>query len=525
MPESPPDTYRLIRQVLRFVVSAFFREIDVTGISSVPNDPGACGLIVSWHPNGLIDPGLIVTQFPHHVVFGARHGLFRYPGLGMLMRRMGTVPIYRAIDLGRSDPDARRAANTKSLEALAERVSAGSFSALFPEGTSHDEPALQELKTGAARLYYRARQLAAAHGRTPVIIPVGLHYDKKQTFRSNVLVGFHEALQLPAELDVTPAEDEDPAVASQRAAALTRHIETTLREVVHATDDWPMHHLLQRLRRLIRAERARRADADPGKTTIGERVLGFARVRAGYYAARKEAPEKVTNLRRALEVYDADLRSLRLEDYDLDRNPKLGTRWLAVLTGLQFLVVFFILPPMVVIGWLVNLPPALLLMAAARVAARQQKDEATVKLLLGALVYPMTWIATGVGAGFAHVALHEAYPQIPDAPITAGILVGVLAAVGGMFALRYVRLVRETARAIRVRMTRRRSWLSIARLRVERGRIHDAALTLVEGIALPGGVLADGRIVADASAADPRQPTELEAREIIENLNSDARPV
>ncbi|MEM6993344.1 MAG: 1-acyl-sn-glycerol-3-phosphate acyltransferase [Myxococcota bacterium] len=503
MSPSLPETYRWIRQTLRFIVGAFFREIDVTGAETIPQNAGACGLIVSWHPNGLIDPGLIVTQFPHHVVFGARHGLFRYPILGRLMRQMGTVPIYRAIDLGRSDPDARRAANKKSLEALATRVSDGSFSALFPEGVSHDEPSLQELRSGAARLYYRARQLAAEHGRAPVIIPVGLHYDKKQSFRSNVLVGFHAPLDLPPELDVTPAADEDPDVASKRCSALTRYIETSLRDVVHATDDWPLHHLLHRLRRLIRAERARRADADPGKTSIGERVLGFARVRAGYYAAIEQQPEQVAALRERVEAYDGDLRTLGLEDYDLDRNPRLGTRWLAFLTALQFVLVFLLLPPIVVVGVVVNLPPALLLLGVARVASRQKKDVATVKLLFGAMLYPLTWIAAGVGAGFAHAALHDAIPSLPDAPITAGIVTGLLGATGGMFALRYTRLVRETARAIRVRLTRRRSWLSIAHLRVERGRIHDDAIALVEGVSLPGGVLRDGRVVASGGDPEP----------------------
>lgn len=497
-----PETYRWIRQVLRFIVGAFFREINVTGLESIPQKAGTCGLLVSWHPNGLVDPGLIVTQFPHHVVFGARHGLFRYPVLGRVMRRMGTVPIYRAIDLGRSDPDARRAANKKSLEALATRVSEGSFSALFPEGVSHDEPSLQELRSGAARLYYRARQLAEAHGRAPVIIPVGLHYDKKQSFRSNVLVGFHEPMALPESLDVTPPIDEDPEVSSKRCAALTRHIEDTLRDVVHATDDWPLHHLLQRLRRLIRAERARRADADPGKTTIGERVLGFARVRAGYYAVLEQHPEKVAALRTRLKAYDGDLRSLGLEDYDLDRNPRLGTRWLAVLTALQFAVVFFVLPPIVLLGWLVNLPPALLLLGVARVASRQKKDVATVKLLFGAMLYPATWLAVGVGAAFAHAALHEVYPGLPDAPVLAGVTTGLLSAVGGMFALRYTRLVQEAVRAIRVRLTRRRSWLSIAHLRVERGGIHDDAVAMVEHITLPGALLDDGRLVTGVDLSD-----------------------
>ena len=39
-------------------------------------------------------------------------------------------------------------------------MAAGSLSALFPEGVSHDEPGLQALRSGAARMYYRARQLA-----------------------------------------------------------------------------------------------------------------------------------------------------------------------------------------------------------------------------------------------------------------------------------------------------------------------------------------------------------------------------
>jgi len=502
MADSLPETYRWIRRGLRVIVGAFFRELDVTGLSGVPKGEGTCGLLVSWHPNGLIDPGLIVTQFPHQVVFGARHGLFKYPGLGTLMRRMGTIPIYRAIDMGRSDPDARRAANRKSLEALATSISEGAFSALFPEGHSHDEPTLQELKGGAARLYYRARQLAEATGRSPVIIPVGLHYDKKDSFRSSVLVGFHEPLALPSELDVTPASDEPDEVASKRAAALTKHIELVLRDVVHATDDWPLHHLLHRVRRLIRAERAARASADPGKTTIGERVLGFARVRAGYYAALQEAPERVQALRVRLEAYDADLRTLRLEDYDLDRNPRVGTRWLAFLTGLQFFVVFFVLPPVVIIGWLVNFPPAMLLLGIAKIASKQDKDAATVKMLFGTVVYPTAWIGAGVAAGFAHAALHEAYPQIPDAPVLAGTLTTIVSAVGGAFALRYWRLVRESAHAIRVRATRQRSWLTVAHLRVERGNIHDAAIEMVEGMTLPGGVLDDGRIVADMDDGD-----------------------
>jgi 1-acyl-sn-glycerol-3-phosphate acyltransferase len=487
--------YPWIQTLLRAAVTAFFRRVEVSGVSNVPAQGG--GLVVSWHPNGLVDPGLILTQFPRPIVFGARHGLFAYPGLGVLLREIGTVPIYRAIDMGASSDDARRDANRKSLEALADRVAEGSFSALFPEGVSHDEPGLQELRSGAARLYYRARQLAEAAGAAmPVIVMAGLHYDDKQMFRSNALVTFYPPLAMPPELDVTPSGDIDGDEVRELARKLTAHIEHLLRDVVHATDSWELHDLMHRTRRLVRAERARRADADPGKTTIGERVLGFARVRTGWYELTKSEPAEAEAMRLRVASYDADLRALGLEDYDLDRSPRLVHKWLAVLLGLQMLGVFLLLPPLVALGYLVNLPTAGLLVLAARVGAKKKKDAATVKLLLGTIAYPVTWILAGVAAGVAHHRLHLAFARLPDTPALAGIAVALLGALGGVAALRYWRLARETARAVRVRLTRRRYALSVARLRRERARLYDGIIAMSEGVDLPGNVASDGRIVA-----------------------------
>ncbi len=485
------SAYPWIQVSLRAAVNLFFRRVEVGGLPNIPREGG--GLVVSWHPNGLVDPGLILTQCPRPIVFGARHGLFRYPLLGSLLREVGTVPIYRAVDMGRSSVDARRAANRKSLEALAERIAQGSLSALFPEGVSHDEPNLQELRSGAARLYYRSRQLAG-DGPTPVIIPAGLHYDDKQMFRSNALVAFHAPLVLPARLDVTPTADVDSDEVRALASELTALIDETLREVVHATDDWEVHDLMHRTRRLVRAERAHRAGANPGKTTIGERVLGFARVRAGYNALEQSDPVRVRQLRDRVSQYDADLRALRLEDYDLDRAPSFGSKRLAFLLGIQILGVFLLLPPLVVLGYLVNLPTAMGLMVVAKAAAKKLKDEATVKLVLGMLVFPLTWIAVGILAGIGHHQLHMGFPRLPDTPWVAGFFVALLGAVGGAAALRYWSLARETARAVRVRVTRRQAVRSIARLRQERAELYEAIEAIVQGVALPGEVGDDGRV-------------------------------
>ena len=117
-------------RLVRFLVGMFFRRVMVAGTEHVPETGG--GILIAWHPNGLVDPALIVSTFPRRVVFGARHGLFKWPIVGQVMRALGTVPIYRAVDLKNADDTTRRQANRKSLDALAQAVCNGGFAALGP---------------------------------------------------------------------------------------------------------------------------------------------------------------------------------------------------------------------------------------------------------------------------------------------------------------------------------------------------------------------------------------------------------
>ena len=479
--------------LLRLMVRVFFRRVTVTGLDKVPAEGG--GIVVSWHPNGLIDPGLILTQFPRRVVFGARHGIFKWPLLGSMMRQIGTVPIFRASDLPNLDQAARAKANDQSLGALAAEIAKGSFSALFPEGVSHDAPHLKELKTGAARLFYQTSALCADDAPA-MIIPVGLHYDDKDLFRSNALVEFFEPLELPPALKPQTGLDEEAARAQVRG--LTSEIERVLQSVCLATENWELHHLMHRARRLVRAERARRAGANPGRTRIDERVLGFARIRTAYEALKHEEPERVQALVARVDNYDADLRALELHDHELDRPPKLSARRLGSLV-LQVLLVYFLLPPLILVGYLTNGPAALLLIGLASLFGKRKKDEATIKLLGGAVLFPAMWVTVGLAAAYGHRMLHAAYPALPATPAIAGIFVALMCAVGGVLALRYFVLARETARAVRVRLTRTTRKRCITRLLNERASLHDDLIAMSEraqadGLELPGSVLNDGRI-------------------------------
>jgi 1-acyl-sn-glycerol-3-phosphate acyltransferase len=472
-----PLAFRLMHWFMRLLVWLFFREVEVVGLEHVP--PGRGGVVVSWHPNGLVDPGLIITRLPRRIVFGARHGLFRYPLLGRLIRSIGSVPIRTG-----EGPlaDDRRRANAESLDGLARQVADGRLTALFPEGISHDAPHPMELKTGAARLYYRARALQREGEPPPVIIPVGLHYDEKRLFRSRALVRFHPPIILAPDLDVKPAPDEPPALARDRARALTSEIGRVLHEVVLATEDWTIHYLIKRARSLMRAERAHRLGRDPGPVRFSDMARGFARIRAGYLARRRSDPEAVADLQRRLSKYDDGLRRLGIEDHELDRSPRLVKPWIALV--LQMVLVFFLLPPLLALGYLVNGPAALFLLGACKAASKNEKDEATLKVLGGALLFPLTWVGVGILGGMGYLELRSHFPQLPDTAVLHGILLAVLSALGGALALRWLHLAQETLRSVRVRIVRARRRHVLEGLKAERAALHDALMALRRGVDL-----------------------------------------
>ena len=478
-------------RLVRFLVGLFFRRIEVSGVEHVPRQGG--GILVAWHPNGLVDPALILSCFPRQVVFGARHGLFRWPIVGRLMRALGTVPIFRASDLQRADDEARRSANRRSLDALAQAVRDGGFAALFPEGVSHDEPFLQELKTGAARLYYRARQLCADRDTPPVIIPVGLHYDDKTMFRSNVLVEFHAPLDLPQTL-LSPIPEDDVETFLARSSELTQVLEPVLQEVTHATESWELNQTMHRIRSLARAERAKRSGASLEAPTMAERSLGMARVWKGYHAHMRTDPDRVRALLHRVATYDRALQEIELDDDDLDKPPPIRSKWLPLLLALQAAVVFLVLPPVLFLGLLINGPAYLLIRPVARAASRKYKDTATIKMLAGIVLFPLSWLTAALLVGLGQIELHESYRGIPRAPWAAAIATFFIGAFGGALALVYVELVKRTWTSITIRAKRQWGAAIIERLSAERAALYEEIEELGKGLDLPGEVLPDGRV-------------------------------
>ena len=531
MDERFPLAYRVFRRIVRMLLRIFFSEIACDGAERVPVGPG--GLVIAWHPNGLIDPALIFSFFPRRIIFGARHGLLKWPVLGRLFRAIGTIPIYRADDLTDKSRAERYEANKKSLDILARELASGSFSALFPEGLSHDLSHLSEVKTGAARLYNRACTLTAPESSCPIIVPIGLHYDRKNIFRSRVLLQIYDPIEIPQELmchvssaqgapsapealnasgapNTQGAPNTSGASNTQGAPAdteildertritrLTKLIGNSLAETAHATDDWELHHLMHRARKLVRAERAHRTGSTLKRPDIREYELGFSRIWHAYQIRVRDSPEQTEQLLERLASYDKLIRAAGIEDHEISSGPGLGSpKWYAFFIA-QLVTVYVFLPPVLILGYVINAIPYFLLKHIDRKYSVYDKDGASIKIIVGSVLFPLFWILAATSAVVLRQQVEPWFPVVPERLILLWMVTFLFSIGSGFLALRYAELSAEMARAIRVRATRRRRKKTLLELQTIRADLFDELIEMSRDLDLPGQVTPGGEIIAD----------------------------
>jgi len=139
-------------------------------------------LFASNHVNGILDPILVFLTSGSDISPVAKSTLWDVPVLRWLLGVVDSVKIVRRTD----DPTKLGGSNDRVFDEVAAWLAGGGNILIFPEGTSHNEPHLVELKTGAARMLRRACEVGSADGLT--IQSIALEFDAREEARSRVLL-------------------------------------------------------------------------------------------------------------------------------------------------------------------------------------------------------------------------------------------------------------------------------------------------------------------------------------------------
>ena len=166
-------TDRAVALLARLISRGLFRSVEVVGFDDLPTGPR---LIVANHFNGFVDPVVLAGALGRLPRFIAKATLWKTPGVPLLMRAVGVLPVHRTVDGGGD--------NAGTFRSVIAELHHGHAVAIFPEGTTHDDQRLAPVRTGAARLALDA----AADGVDLAIVPVGITFEDKVALRSRVVV-------------------------------------------------------------------------------------------------------------------------------------------------------------------------------------------------------------------------------------------------------------------------------------------------------------------------------------------------
>ncbi len=352
--------YRAFRAVISLLLGLFYRLEPIADPSRGLLLDGPV-IYVGNHPNGLVDPGLMFAKTKRHVTFLAKAPLFKIPVLGTMLKAMQALPVFRRQD--NADTTKNEGTLTASVEALLE----GRAITLFPEGKSHSEPQLSELKTGCARIALEA----VRQGSKVQIVPVGLNYREKDRFRSQVRIEVGAAIDAAA---FAPAAGEDAFDAARR---LTQAIADALRAVTLNLEQWEDLPLIETAESLYALKVG-------GEARDSDRLRAFAK---GVQLLRAEQPERFERLKTDVLSFQARLGVVDAHAKELTYAYRPATVAWFVLRNCLWLAGL----PLVALGMALFAIPYFIPLAVVKATKPEADIEATFKVLTLLVLAPFWW--------------------------------------------------------------------------------------------------------------------------------------
>jgi len=306
------------------------------------------------------------------------------------------VPAFRGSD---DVKQVRR--NLESLDIGAKVLVDGHAMGIFPEGKSTDQAHLEMIRSGAARMAVQAVEEGAKELQ---VVPIGITYERKDRFRTGVLVHVGEPIEVA---ELLRSHDGEQRKARR---ALTAELESRLKEIVVHLDDPEWEPWLDDLEVLVPP--VADVKATPQRRIRQRKLIADAM----NYFLERDRP-RAESVAAQIEAYRDGVRSAGLR---VDSPVLLMGAWKVVskLIGSLCLLLALLIPAL--LGTLHHLLPFVLVRKiASRMDHPGRLTIATHRLLVGVPFY-LLWYAA-VTVGVALFSLKIALIWLAAAPL-AGVI-------------------------------------------------------------------------------------------------------
>lgn len=349
--------YRVLKSLTRACLRIYYPKRYFTNRERLHFDRPA--IVVSNHPNTLMDPLNAIEQVPMTVHFLANAGLFKSRFGNWFFNTFYCIPIERP-----EDTNGKALNNKEAFARCDEFLGKGGCLYIAPEGTSEMERHLRPLKTGTARIALSAENQKGFELGL-FIQPVGLTYEAPNYFGSRLIINVGEPLRIK---DYQTAYQADPHKAAKQ---LTKDLTDRIRTLVIDTRNEEEDRLVGHLETILRNSRP-----------VSE-PLHFSRTKTLIEQLRQwetMAPSEFQDFTGKVQAYFEKLKETRTDDAALGRPPR------PLALHLIGLIIFF---PLYLYGLTNNFLAAFIPVWLTRRFNVYVGYNTTVKIMTGLATFPL----------------------------------------------------------------------------------------------------------------------------------------
>ncbi len=366
--------YFAVRAFGRFWINRFFRKIQVLGTKNIK--PGPIIFAIN-HPNNLIDTLVVAYAIERKIHYLATAQLFRNKIISLFLHNMGVIPVYR-----KQDDSSHGEKNISTFQACYDILRNGGAIGIYPEGTTHAEPRIQKIKTGAARIALETENL---YHSGVCLIPVGLNFAVRKSFRGEVIVSIGPPIQATAyweKYQVQPTEAVEQ---------LTVDLQKAIEHEVIVIDEPELDRLVKEIEEIYKGELIRDLIEIRGLTK--KEIDSFRlskRLVAGIHFFNQKDPDLMRKIQAEIQTYQSRLKKIKVHDDLIQKLVNHPTSYRAFLLRVLLMLAGL---PLAVWGATNHFFPYEISRRFSRKIAKKETDYATVRILSGIVLYSLFYAA------------------------------------------------------------------------------------------------------------------------------------
>lgn len=352
-----------IRICLLFV-KAFYRIVEVSGAEKIASDIPV--ILCANHSNALADAVLLQYTSKRLIHPLARSGLFTNPLIKPILSIWQAVPVYRRQD-SQDDVVDNHAMFNKAYEMLDQNQ----ILMIFPEGQSHSELQLRQIKTGISRIILGYKE---QYNKLPLVVPVGLNFSQTKRFRSNVYIKFGKAIQINEGYKLSSEKD---------VKDLTANILSAMKALVLETEEVEELAFVKQIDRFFSLR-----NKENRKRSMSQKFRSHKLILSVKNSLNQIVPEKIKTIQRHLSQFNRLCEKLGIHDYNLNINYSSKIIRSFILKSTLILLVAL---PLGLYGFINSFIPYLLTKGSEYLFSKSKDQTDTVKILAGSFFFIIFW--------------------------------------------------------------------------------------------------------------------------------------